>query len=290
MFKIEQNDNGTFVASIIQNKHTVEQDDVGALYYVVVVIFLYGCSILMMIASYIRKNNVDRKLNRYLKDMANFRKREQQLQLFNATAKAAAHSRKSICLGTEQSQDAQKWHGASHWSRANEEILAEEARRKSYVRRASSVDSTEDELSRKPSEIGEENESQRTYRSHGRRQSGHSYGPTRHLRPSVRIICEQSDPESDNDAFLNDGQDDQYEYNTLNGVALFEPTEGETSPDDDNEPSQVVLLMEQSDDDREQGYDDAQVTEDSESDLFLGKPDQDSRKIQWLDFQVISSV
>jgi len=34
------------------------QDDVGALYYVVAVILIYGCSILMMIASYIRKNKV----------------------------------------------------------------------------------------------------------------------------------------------------------------------------------------------------------------------------------------
>ena len=34
------------------------EDDVGALYYVVAVILIYGCSILMMIASYIRKNKV----------------------------------------------------------------------------------------------------------------------------------------------------------------------------------------------------------------------------------------
>ena len=64
-------------------------DDVGALYYVIAVIFIYGCSILMMIASYIRKNKTDRKLNRYLKEMANVRKRERQMQLLNATAKAA---------------------------------------------------------------------------------------------------------------------------------------------------------------------------------------------------------
>jgi len=36
------------------------QDDVGALYYVVAVILIYGCSILMMIASYIRKNKVSK--------------------------------------------------------------------------------------------------------------------------------------------------------------------------------------------------------------------------------------
>ena len=43
----------------------------------------------MMIASYIRKNKTDRKLNRYLKEMANVRKRERQMQLLSATAKAA---------------------------------------------------------------------------------------------------------------------------------------------------------------------------------------------------------
>ncbi len=65
------------------------EDDVGALYYVVAVIFIYGCSILMMIASYIRKNKSDRKLSRYLKEMASVRKRERQFQLLSATAKAA---------------------------------------------------------------------------------------------------------------------------------------------------------------------------------------------------------
>lgn len=89
--QVEQAENGSFVASVIQQKNVHHDDDVGALYYVVVVILIYGCSILMMIASYIRKNNVDRKLNRYLKEMANVRKRERQLQLINAAAKAAAH-------------------------------------------------------------------------------------------------------------------------------------------------------------------------------------------------------
>jgi len=40
-----------------------EQDDVGALYYVVAVILIYGCSILMMIASYVRKNKVSNCLS-----------------------------------------------------------------------------------------------------------------------------------------------------------------------------------------------------------------------------------
>ena len=89
--QVEQSENGSFVASVLHKKNVHHDDDVGALYYVVVVILIYGCSILMMIASYIRKNNVDRKLNRYLKEMANVRKRERQMQLISAAAKAAAH-------------------------------------------------------------------------------------------------------------------------------------------------------------------------------------------------------
>jgi hypothetical protein len=67
-----------------------KDDDVGALTYVVVVILIYACSILMMIASYIRKNNVDQRLQRYLKEMAHVRKRQTQLQLLGAAARAAS--------------------------------------------------------------------------------------------------------------------------------------------------------------------------------------------------------
>jgi len=78
-FRVEQTENGSLVASLHREDgnqtmispggyynryrhryHHFErvQDDVGALYYVVAVILIYGCSILMMIASYIRKNKV----------------------------------------------------------------------------------------------------------------------------------------------------------------------------------------------------------------------------------------
>jgi len=52
-----------------------QDDNIGALCYVIVIIVLYACSILMMIASYIRKNNEDRRMKRYLKEMAFVRKR-----------------------------------------------------------------------------------------------------------------------------------------------------------------------------------------------------------------------
>lgn len=101
-FKFEQNENGSFVVSVFQESHRSihQQDDVGALYYVVAVILIYGCSILMMIASYIRKNKVDRRLNRYLKEMANVRKRERRMTLMS-TAAAAAKTKRSAAAAAE---------------------------------------------------------------------------------------------------------------------------------------------------------------------------------------------
>ncbi len=116
-FKIEQMDNGSFVASVVHEAAVKQKDDLGALYYVVVVIFLYGCSILMMIASYIRKNNVDRKLNRYLKEMAVVRKRERQLQLFQAAAKAAAQLQERPSQYSDVSETDTDIEGDSHKGR-----------------------------------------------------------------------------------------------------------------------------------------------------------------------------
>lgn len=79
--QIESTGNSTFVGKIVNKKKHDDRDDVGALYYVIVVILLYACSMIMMIASHIRKNKIDRKLNVYLKEMAFVRKRERQLQL-----------------------------------------------------------------------------------------------------------------------------------------------------------------------------------------------------------------
>ena len=98
-FRIKDQGNGTYIASIIESStagrnvnstgRDVHEEEVQALYYVLAVIFIYGLSIVMMIASIIRKNNLDRKLNQYLKEMAIVRKREQQMKFYSAAAKLA---------------------------------------------------------------------------------------------------------------------------------------------------------------------------------------------------------
>lgn len=80
-FKIEPSGNSSFLARVVNKEKDPHEDNLGALYYVVIVILTYACSIVMMIASHIRKNKMDRRLNTYLKEMAFVRKKERQMQL-----------------------------------------------------------------------------------------------------------------------------------------------------------------------------------------------------------------
>ncbi|CAD5119730.1 DgyrCDS8323 [Dimorphilus gyrociliatus] len=90
-FSVEPAGNSSFIAKIVNKHKDYREDSVGAVYYVVIVIMIYACSIIMMIASHIRKNKMDRKLSAYLKEMAFVRKKERQMQLLNATNKLAAY-------------------------------------------------------------------------------------------------------------------------------------------------------------------------------------------------------
>ncbi|CAG5128407.1 unnamed protein product, partial [Candidula unifasciata] len=72
-----QDDNITWVG-YIEDPRRAGDDDIGALYYVVAVILIYGLSIVMMIASHIRKNKQDNQLRTYLKEMAKLRKNDRR--------------------------------------------------------------------------------------------------------------------------------------------------------------------------------------------------------------------
>ncbi|CAH1776120.1 unnamed protein product [Owenia fusiformis] len=92
--------NSTYIATVLNNDGTNAQkgytigegkyghvyynsdDDVGALYYVVAVVLIYGLSIVLMIGSHIRKNKMDKRISSYLKEMSYVRKRERRDQLY----------------------------------------------------------------------------------------------------------------------------------------------------------------------------------------------------------------
>lgn len=77
--KSTKNENETFVAVIDTVRK--DSDDIGALYYVVAVVLIYGLSIVMMIASHIRKNKQDNQLRAYIKEMALLRKTDRREKL-----------------------------------------------------------------------------------------------------------------------------------------------------------------------------------------------------------------
>ena len=53
-----------------------QYDDEGALYYIVIIILVYGMSIIMMIVSLIKKSKQDNAVTRYMKDIDNIRRLE----------------------------------------------------------------------------------------------------------------------------------------------------------------------------------------------------------------------
>ncbi|XP_045156930.2 uncharacterized protein LOC123523309 [Mercenaria mercenaria] len=89
-FRIQATDNETYVA-IVDSRET-DYDNSGALYYVVVVVLIYGLSIIMMIASHIRRNKQDGQLRSYLKEMAILRKKNRREQLLEKMTDLASKS------------------------------------------------------------------------------------------------------------------------------------------------------------------------------------------------------
>lgn len=89
-FKIQATQNDTYIAVIEQNPR--DYDNIGARYYVIAVVLIYGLSIVMMIASHIRRNKQDGQLRSYLKEMAALRKKNRREQLLEKMTSLAEKS------------------------------------------------------------------------------------------------------------------------------------------------------------------------------------------------------
>ena len=81
--------NNTFTASLMNdgvnfNNSSLDHDydDNGALFYVVAVIALYGCSIFLMIASLIKKRDKDNAVTKYMQDIDKIRRLELRQQKY----------------------------------------------------------------------------------------------------------------------------------------------------------------------------------------------------------------
>ncbi|KAL4236573.1 hypothetical protein ACF0H5_004958 [Mactra antiquata] len=89
-FRFQTTNNETYLA-IVDNRE-MDYDNIGALYYVVAVVLIYGLSIVMMIASHIRRNKQDGQLRSYLKEMAAIRKKNRREQLLEKMTDLATKS------------------------------------------------------------------------------------------------------------------------------------------------------------------------------------------------------
>ncbi|XP_074643454.1 uncharacterized protein LOC141900443 [Tubulanus polymorphus] len=97
-FHMHKINNKTFHATVIRpgkgghryhhHFHDQRYDDAGALYYVVAVVLIYGISIVMLIASHIKKNKMDNHISIYLKEIAVVRKQTRRDQVLCATVKS----------------------------------------------------------------------------------------------------------------------------------------------------------------------------------------------------------
>ncbi|KAL8622523.1 hypothetical protein ACOMHN_034186 [Nucella lapillus] len=102
--RLHQQENDTWVG-VIEDPRMGEKDDIGALYYVVAVILIYGLSIVMMIASHIRKNKQDCQLRAYLKEMALLRKADRRDKLMDRINSLAAAAKVLKTAGEEGAKE-----------------------------------------------------------------------------------------------------------------------------------------------------------------------------------------
>ena len=91
-FRIDKMDNRTLIATVVgddamrnvsyDKTDKPEQDDIGAFYYVIAVLLLYGFSIVLMIGSLVKRNKYDNGLSKYMKDMDKVKRLERRQEKF----------------------------------------------------------------------------------------------------------------------------------------------------------------------------------------------------------------
>ena len=97
--KVSNIHNRTFLGQVLDSQinnstvmHQVPYDHAGAVYYILAVIFMYSCSILMMIGSFARKSKHDTHMSTYMKDMEMVGKMELKQEKFRT--KLQMHQKK----------------------------------------------------------------------------------------------------------------------------------------------------------------------------------------------------
>ena len=83
--QIVQLQNKSWIAVLLESGNSTSStedtyDDQGALYYVVAVVMIYGFSIILMIASFIKKSRHNNGLSKYMEDMDKVRQLERRQQ------------------------------------------------------------------------------------------------------------------------------------------------------------------------------------------------------------------
>ncbi len=105
-------DNDSWYAVVIKNQSTflqerhaennVKYDDVGALTYVIVIVFLYGFSIILMIGTQV-KRGLDSRIAEYMTGMKNVRKIERRNTKFRARVSMMHNKQLTHYLGRRNS-------------------------------------------------------------------------------------------------------------------------------------------------------------------------------------------
>ena len=137
---IQHVDNDTILASLVGpgNTSVLEAvayrrqdgpyDSVGALYYVVAVVFLYGFSIILMIGSLIKKTEADHGVSKYMSDLDKIRRLERRQQKYKTrlamlqTQKrrpSSARPSTDSAMTTSEAAQASKWANVSLWANIN---------------------------------------------------------------------------------------------------------------------------------------------------------------------------